>query len=102
MVRASHANLAFSPPPPLLILSNTMFDKINPHGIFSARTIPQAHGIDDVVAWGPHLRLQLRCQTAGSPLPKVKNHPPSIQQSTRGIQIHGEQVNAGGSANFLL
>jgi hypothetical protein len=62
IVRASHANLAYSPLPHLPILLNTMVDKIDPCGIFSARTIPQTHGVGNVVAWGPHLYVRQRRQ----------------------------------------
>ena len=42
------------------ILSNTMFDKIDPCVLFSARIILRAHSFGDVVARGYHLRVPLR------------------------------------------
>jgi hypothetical protein len=61
-VHTSRADWAFSQLPLLLILSNTMFIKINSRGKEFARTILQAHGIGNVVAWEPHLQVWLHHQ----------------------------------------
>ena len=87
IVRASRANLAFSPLPPSPILSNTMFDKIDPRGIFSARTIPRANGVGDVVAWGPHLRVRLRRQNCEFATPRAEK-PPTEHTTINSTTIH--------------
>ena len=87
IVRACRANLAFSPLPPSPILSNTMFDKIDPRGIFSAWTIPRAHGIGNVVAWGPHLRVQLPCQNCEFATPRGEK-PPTKHTTINATTIH--------------
>ncbi len=61
-VGAGHADWAFSQFSPLPILSNTMFIKIDNRGKEFTRMILQADGVDGVVAWGPHLCVQLRYQ----------------------------------------
>jgi hypothetical protein len=61
-LRASHADWTFSELPLFLILSNTMFIKIDPRGKEFARMIPQAHSVGNIVAWGPHMCVQLHCQ----------------------------------------
>ncbi len=52
-----------------------MFNKINPRGIFSAWTIPRAHGVGNVVAWGPHLRVQLCCKNCKFATPRGEKPP---------------------------
>jgi hypothetical protein len=60
---------------PCRFLSNTMFDKIDPRNIFSERTIPQANGFGDVVAWGPHLHVRLRRQNCEFATPRAEKPP---------------------------
>jgi hypothetical protein len=59
IVCAGCADWAISQLPLLPILSNTMFIEINPRGKEFARMIPQACGVGNVDAWGPHLCVQL-------------------------------------------
>ncbi len=87
IVRTSRADWAFSQLPLSPILSNTMFIKIDSHGKEFARTIPQAHGIGDVVAWGPHLCVQLRCQNHKFATPGGEK-PPTEHTTINATTIH--------------
>jgi hypothetical protein len=49
-------------PPPLLILTNIFFIKIDPYGIEFAIIIPRPCGFGNIVAWGHKLRLPLQSQ----------------------------------------
>jgi hypothetical protein len=78
IAHAGHADWAFSQLPLSPILSNTMFIKIDPHGKEFARMIPQARGVGNVDALGPHLCVGLRCQNHEFATPEGEK-PPSTE-----------------------